>query len=361
MLDINDLDYAYFEEIIKLFPPPPPKIYTCIKCAESLPRSSFPGKGTICTACKIARTQESKARAKAREREASKRKWAELKARRPPKPPPPTHSLCTTCGETKSLPDMDTTFRCKVCNRARIAEKARIRRKTDPEFRAKQVAAVTRYFEKHRSTKKQPTREELVAYYATNPDKICTVCKEAKPLNVFERDSKSIGGRGGRCRSCTNQIEREKSMLRKLARPPKPVRSAAEKRTRAREYKREYRKKMRATPEWLLDRAISESIRRTLKRGDRGAPKTGWRKELGYSFLDLKLHLEALFQPGMTWDNYGVWHIDHIKPRVLCKYTTIYDPEFQECWGLHNLQPLWGADNIAKGANYDPDPWMLGI
>jgi len=30
---------------------------------------------------------------------------------------------------------------------------------------------------------------------------------------------------------------------------------------------------------------------------------------LGYSAEELKIHLESLFKEGMTWDNYGEWHI----------------------------------------------------
>jgi hypothetical protein len=59
----------------------------------------------------------------------------------------------------------------------------------------------------------------------------------------------------------------------------------------------------------------------------------------------LKQHLEKQFVDGMTWDNHGDWHIDHIVPLAsatnkeemikLCHYT--------------NLQPLWAIDNIIKG------------
>ena len=38
---------------------------------------------------------------------------------------------------------------------------------------------------------------------------------------------------------------------------------------------------------------------------------------LGYSALDLKNHLEFLFTDGMSWNNYGEWHIDHKKALIL--------------------------------------------
>jgi hypothetical protein len=69
-------------------------------------------------------------------------------------------------------------------------------------------------------------------------------------------------------------------------------------------------------------------------------------KLVGCSLEDLKLHLERQFQAGMTWENRGEWHIDHIKP---CAKFDLSDPEQQHiCFHYTNLQPLWAADNIRK-------------
>lgn len=50
----------------------------------------------------------------------------------------------------------------------------------------------------------------------------------------------------------------------------------------------------------------------------------------------------------MTWDNYGEWHVDHIKPISSHTILEIGDDEFMKCWSLDNLQPLWGKENISK-------------
>ena len=74
---------------------------------------------------------------------------------------------------------------------------------------------------------------------------------------------------------------------------------------------------------------------------------------LGASVAFVKEYLESLFQPGMSWDNYGEWHVDHIKP---CASFDLTDPEQQkECFNYKNLQPLWSEDNMSKGARYNPD------
>lgn len=68
---------------------------------------------------------------------------------------------------------------------------------------------------------------------------------------------------------------------------------------------------------------------------------------LGCSFEELKTHLESQFTKGMTWENYGKWHIDHIKP---CKSFNLTENSEQiKCFHFSNLQPLWAIDNIKKG------------
>ena len=59
-----------------------------------------------------------------------------------------------------------------------------------------------------------------------------------------------------------------------------------------------------------------------------------------YTIDELIKHLEDKFTDGMTWENYGKWHIDHIIPDCSFEYTSIQDEEFQKCWSLKNLQPL---------------------
>ena len=70
---------------------------------------------------------------------------------------------------------------------------------------------------------------------------------------------------------------------------------------------------------------------------------------LGYTLEELMSHLEKQFTEGMTWDNYGEWHVDHKIPMASFNFETTEDREFKLCWCLDNLQPLWGSDNLSKG------------
>ena len=71
---------------------------------------------------------------------------------------------------------------------------------------------------------------------------------------------------------------------------------------------------------------------------------------VGCPLPQLQAHLEDLFTENMTWDNYGEWHVDHIKPCASFDFTD--DEEVKKCFHYTNLQPLWAKDNLSKGAKY---------
>jgi hypothetical protein len=72
---------------------------------------------------------------------------------------------------------------------------------------------------------------------------------------------------------------------------------------------------------------------------------------LRYTPEELISHLENLFTDGMTWENYGEWHVDHRIPISSFNFESVDDDSFTKCWSLDNLQPMWGTENIVKGNN----------
>lgn len=68
---------------------------------------------------------------------------------------------------------------------------------------------------------------------------------------------------------------------------------------------------------------------------------------LGCDIQTVRHHLEQQFVDGMSWDNYGKWHIDHIIPIASFDLTK---PEQQKlAFNYKNLQPLWALENLKKG------------
>ena len=112
-----------------------------------------------------------------------------------------------------------------------------------------------------------------------------------------------------------------------------------------------------------LRKNIARSIRRAIK--DQNSRKDGsCTEKLGYSFQELKEHLEQQFEPWMTWDNWGEydpkvwddndptiwkWQIDHIVPHSTFRYVSMDDESFKKCWALKNLRPLSAKLNLLDG------------
>lgn len=67
---------------------------------------------------------------------------------------------------------------------------------------------------------------------------------------------------------------------------------------------------------------------------------------LGCSWAEFAAHIERQFLPGMTWQNRGEWHIDHIVALATAKT----EADVLALNHFTNLRPMWGPDNFKKGA-----------
>jgi hypothetical protein len=90
---------------------------------------------------------------------------------------------------------------------------------------------------------------------------------------------------------------------------------------------------------------MKKNLRNRIREYLTGNSKSKRTKEIvGLDKLEFKLYIENKFTNGMTWDNYGEWHLDHIIP--LCKANN--NEEALLLNHYTNLQPLWAEDNIKK-------------
>jgi len=98
---------------------------------------------------------------------------------------------------------------------------------------------------------------------------------------------------------------------------------------------------------------LKHNIRVRIRLAIKGTKNFSISTNMGCTWYTLCNHLESLFQPGMTWENYGRkgWHVDHIKP--LSRFD-LQDPK-QIIDAIHytNLQPLWAKDNLVKSDKYE--------
>ena len=105
-----------------------------------------------------------------------------------------------------------------------------------------------------------------------------------------------------------------------------------------------------------VDRIIRRSVGRVIELSKTDKKESTY-DTLGYKPEELIKHIQLQFQEGMSWDNYGEWHIDHIIPIIEFIKNGVTDPKIIN--SLENLQPLWANDNLRKGANFMLQPSNL--
>lgn len=204
--------------------------------------------------------------------------------------------------------------------------------------------------------------------------KTCSKCKSVYPIDFFCLKSDHSTGFDPQCRDCKSAVralwlkdnprdqymkEYAYSNKAKLSTYKKShyqrnlIRYKSNRKIYAKEnkeklrlcaakYQRERRKR---DIEYRILQACRGRIWYALKSGKK-ASKTI--KLIGCEISFLKSWLEEKFKPGMSWDNYGEWHIDHIIP---CARFNLGIVEQQyACFHYTNLQPLWRLENIKKGA-----------
>lgn len=76
----------------------------------------------------------------------------------------------------------------------------------------------------------------------------------------------------------------------------------------------------------------------------------------GCSRDEFKAYIEKQFIEGMTWENFGEWHIDHIIP--ISKFDINNKDHRSQINHYTNLRPLWAKDNQSRG-NFLPKVYLL--
>lgn len=185
--------------------------------------------------------------------------------------------------------------------------------------------------------------------------KTCSTCKKDKNLQQFHRDRSCRDGFSSRCKSCA-QIKAKRYRARHREKLVKQSRNWHEQHPNYRSdweeanrdsRNRQRRKRWATDVQWKLKCNIRHRVNLALKN----AQKAGSAVEaLGCSVEELRVYLESKFQPGMTWENWGLhgWHIDHVVP--LSKFDLSDPLEYKKACHYTNLQPLWAFDNLQKGA-----------
>ena len=161
--------------------------------------------------------------------------------------------------------------------------------------------------------------------------KKCPRCKEYKTLDSFAYDKSKKNKRQSYCQSCVSEI----CFIRKL--DPKIKEKVAKNHTI---YMREWRKKPENRAAANLRTSNNKALRDLISNFD--SVGNNRIENLFYvdkqGFMD---HLESLFEPGMSWNNYGAWHLDH---KTNLSVFNFLDPKVIEKANHYtNIRPMWAT------------------
>ena len=187
--------------------------------------------------------------------------------------------------------------------------------------------------------------------------KYCNGCKQSKALTEFSKQSDKRDGLRSRCKVCRRAYNKKykQNNREKVNTSNRKYRQNNREKYRAsrREYKQRpeckkkrnahIKKRYHSDPQFKLAKNLRTRIWFALKGKNKSARTM---KLVGCSIPHLMDHMEKQFQPGMTWENQGKWHVDHMMP---CASFDLMDPEQQRrCFHYTNLQPMWGKENMSK-------------
>lgn len=200
-------------------------------------------------------------------------------------------------------------------------------------------------------------------------NKICCECNLKLPISEFNKNKSKKDGLSHNCKNCRKKYRennkpkikfyndnRDKEKIKKNNSDYRKKNyekvleidkiSGKKYRDKNKEkikiYRKKYYKKNSHIKIWR------DVLKRTCRR--MGQPKESHTIDmLGYSATDLKTHIESLFTEGMSWDNYGEWHIDHIK--MLSEFEKNSLPNIVNA--LSNLRPLWSTTREINGIIYE--------
>ena len=240
--------------------------------------------------------------------------------------------VCNRCGIERPLTSYaPRRARCQVCinedSRKKMAE-----HRATPEGRAAQLKAVAEWKKRNPDKVAQQRRRDLEARRARNPEKAQAQAERAAARERARAEKEARRLHDGHVRAWMRTLTPSQRWAWQYKTDPQ-----MQLRERLRTMMRKHAKKCA----WVASYFGSSS--KAQGRGKLWAA-------VGYTSLELRLHIERQFVNGMTWDRFlaGEIHIDHIVPKS--KFDLDSLDELRACYALSNLRPMWATDNVREGA-----------
>jgi len=248
-------------------------------------------------------------------------------------------STCARCGDCERRVDSGS---CTSCAKARRKKVYAEQKRTDGAFlflkRCASCATETEHYSSNGNCKPCANKRSM-QHYIENRGKFIAEFKASYAKNKEKRKLQSAEWyqkNKSRMLDYYKQYRAENKDKIKMWRKTESA-MAAHRARQSNKYK---------TPEGKAEMAIRNMVYRILT-GERCGKAV---RLVGYLPTDLAEKIESQFTDGMSWSNYGDWHIDHIVPVKFLISNGITCPSLVN--SLSNLQPLWASENISKHAKF---------
>lgn len=190
--------------------------------------------------------------------------------------------------------------------------------------------------------------------------KKCYCCKELRPKELFSANKRHKDNLDKRCKPCVSiytkihyQKNKEKYAIKNKKyheaedKKAEAIRKRAwylKNRVKFNERKRELHNiRYAEDPAYKLKFLLRSRMRTAIKKNYKVGSAV---KDMGCTAEEAVRYLASRFSEGMTWENHGKWHIDHIIP--LSSFNLLDRNEYLKAVHHTNLQPLWAEENMKK-------------
>jgi hypothetical protein len=181
--------------------------------------------------------------------------------------------------------------------------------------------------------------------------KHCANCNNVLPNDEFHKSNYSKDGFKSICKSCTSIRVKEHRELNPEHYRNKSNIWYANNKEKVQQRVKLNRKTISEKESIRCSTDPLFKLRKTLRsrigssfRNNGYSKKSKTHEILGCSYEDFKLHIEAQFVSGMSWENRSEWHLDHIIPVS----SAIDESDLIRLNHYTNFQPLWAIDNLKK-------------
>ena len=188
-------------------------------------------------------------------------------------------------------------------------------------------------------------------------NKTCSKCNQTLDVSCFSKHKTSKDGLRNICKICQSEYnksfylnpekQKQKKISDKIYYETNKEKVSEYKKEWALKNKESINQRYRNYRQNDINYKIKQNLRKRISTVLSGKSKSQTTLSLlGCSLEFFKIYIEQKFKDGMTWDNYGLWHIDHIIP---CYSFDLTIPSNQQaCFHYTNLQPLWASENCKK-------------